>query len=136
MKTATEKSIILKIEKDYQEKEELKREERKVFEWSSHDDNGGTENSSFVTDSTPPEQRHSTESDRLKANVLVKIEPQELNKNRRMFSNGAISIMDQIGKPPVGEFTPERNLIETSPQASDDNLGSPVIGSNLKVELI
>ena len=35
IKTATEKSIILKIEKEFQEKEELKKEDRKVLEWSS-----------------------------------------------------------------------------------------------------
>ncbi len=60
IKTATEKSIILKIEKEFQEKEELKREDRKVLEWSSHDDNGT--DSSFITDATPAEVRNSVES--------------------------------------------------------------------------
>jgi hypothetical protein len=59
IKTLTEKSMILKIEQEYLEKEELKREDRKVLEWSSHD--GGTD-SSFVTDSTPADVRHSVES--------------------------------------------------------------------------
>lgn len=38
IKTATEKDMILKIEEEYRLKEEMLREDRKVFEWSSKSD--------------------------------------------------------------------------------------------------
>ena len=37
IKTATEKSIIMKIEQEFKRKEDLMREDRRVLEWSSHD---------------------------------------------------------------------------------------------------
>ena len=42
IKTATEKSIILKIEQEFKQKEDLLKEDRKVLAWSSH--GGGTDN--------------------------------------------------------------------------------------------
>jgi len=75
IKTATEKSIILKIEKEYKQKEELKREDRKILEWSSHDDNGT--DSSFITDSTPADVRNSVESSKksvANAKVIVQLD--------------------------------------------------------------
>ena len=35
IKTATEKSIILRIEQEYKNKEEMMRNDRKVLDWSS-----------------------------------------------------------------------------------------------------
>jgi len=38
LKTATEKDILLKYEEEYKVKEELKKQDRKVLEWSSKED--------------------------------------------------------------------------------------------------
>jgi len=105
IKTATEKSIILKIEKEIQEKEELRRQEHKVYEWSSHHESNAQNNGdSYIMDNTP-EENHSGSAD-------TASDP----KLRRLFSNGAMNILDQklpkIGKAIVGEiYTPEqRNM--------------------------
>ena len=81
IKTATEKSIILKIEKEIQEKEELRRQEHKVYEWSSHHESNAQNNGdSYMMDNTPEESGSAdTASD---------------PKLRRLFSNGAMNIMD------------------------------------------
>jgi len=57
IKTATQKSIIEKIEREFKAKQDLLKEDRKVLEWSSHDGGGGATDheQSFVTDQTPLE---------------------------------------------------------------------------------
>lgn len=106
IKTATEKSIILKIEKEIQEKEELRRQEHKVYEWSSHHESNAQNNGdSYIMDNTPDEV-HSGSAD-------TASDP----KLKRLFSNGAMNIIDQklpkIGRAIVGEInTPKQRIMD------------------------
>ena len=83
IKTATEKSMILKIEKEFQEKEDQRRQDHKAYEWSSHHESNALNNGdSYMIDNTPIYDESGSADTSIDPNM------------HRLFSNGAINIMD------------------------------------------
>ena len=79
LKTVTEKDILQKYEEEFKVKEELKKQDRKVLEWSSK----GEESSISWS------QKKSDESS---------------SKKKGVFNNGAISIIDNRNPKMIGEL--------------------------------
>jgi hypothetical protein len=103
-----------------------------VLEWSSHHESNNQGNS-FISDSTPTVEVGPN------GNAQTTSDP----KLRKLFSNGAMNIMDQkmpkLGNAIVGELnTPKNGQQQRSEEVESPGKSSsePSLNNSLKVELV
>lgn len=99
-----------------------------MYEWSSHHESNAQNNGdSYIMDNTP-EEVHSGSAD-------TASDP----KLKRLFSNGAMNIIDQklprIGRAIVGEINTPKQRIMDQFQSPDDSSSQPSMNDSVKVEI-